>query len=193
LSSRHSEIEYKFPADDVEVHSFVQWCMAQGPDDFKHVCSPDVYYKQGENSIRHRWSKGAGELTVKHRKSKSSTLDREEIDLFFSHKTTRQDVTDFLEKTGWKHLFTVVKDAYVFWFDNNDGGGVNVCVYDCWGVAENSPKRRFIEIEAKKDTDCTKEQDLEALEIFKKDITRLFNVKSPVNYSLYELYTGKAK
>lgn len=197
MSDRHSEVEYKFPAEKVAVDKFVKWAMYEGPQYYKRILSPDLYYVNGDNTIRHRWCDkgGAGELTVKRRKDKKLTTDRVEIDLFFNHKTTREDVTEFLKQTGWTRAFTIVKEAHIFEF-MDCGARVSVVIYDCWKIEDNGTvegsQKRFIEIEAAKGTSATLEADKAILEKWRKEIERRFpEVGAPSNKSLYELYSGK--
>lgn len=193
MSDIYSEIEYKLPAEKVGVNEFVTWCASQGPDQYVHILSPDLYYAQGVSTIRHRWGDNgeAGELTVKRRKDSKSTTDRVEIDLFFNDKTTKEDVAKFLELTGWKRIFTIVKEAHIFNFKKNDAPDVSVVIYDCWLIDKPGSKRRFIEIEAAKGTRETLAKDKAIINEWYQKIASLFDVEPPCNKSLYEIYSGK--
>ena len=119
---RHYELEFKFLADHVDPGAFKSWCMSLGPTRFNSAAFPDVYWRRGDNVVRHRllWG-GAGELTVKRRKSADSITDRQEIDLRFSPETTPQDVSAFLLAAGWALEFTLQKHfSYPFWFKHGD-------------------------------------------------------------------------
>lgn len=203
MSDTHTELEYKLPAAKVGVNEFVTWCASQGPETYVHLLSPDLYYEQGDSTIRHRWGcdvgevKGAGELTVKRRKDKKSTTSRVEVDLSFAEKTTRDDVTTFLEFSGWRHAFTVVKDCHIFNFSAVGKPKVSIVIYDCWLVsgAQNkkaSVPQRFIEIEAAKGSNETLKRDKEIIEEWYQKISGLFDVEKPINKSLYEIFSGKS-
>ena len=112
---KHRELELKFEADTVDLEVFKKWCFGLEPEEYLHTGGPDVYYSQGPNVLRHRNNgEGAGELTVKRRTSRKTTTDREEIDLRFAAHVTVEDVEKFLQATGWKPMFTVIKDCHMF-------------------------------------------------------------------------------
>jgi len=199
VSDTHTELEYKLPAAKVSINDFVTWLTAQGPDTYVHLMSPDLYYEQGESTVRHRWGcdvgevKGAGELTVKRRKDKKSTTSRVEVDLSFAEKVTREDVTTFLELTGWKRAFTVIKDCHIFNFSATGKPKVSIVIYDCWLAGTDKPvPKRFIEIEAAKGSNETFKRDKEIIDEWYSKISSRFDVEKPINKSLYEIFSGKS-
>lgn len=194
MQQKHSELEYKFPAECVEPHAFIGWCMSKGPESYLHVISPDVYYTQGDNVLRHRWLGGAGELTVKQRKSKDSTWNRLEINLHFANDTTLDDVTKFLLASGWKKCLSLIKEAHIFFFELVGKPKVSVVTYDVGrkkegvdGLVENY---RFIEVEIENGNISTQEAKA-YLDEWRREITKWFKIKPPLNLSLFEIYTGK--
>lgn len=189
---KHTELEIKLDASGVDTLSFLQWCIGLGPTKYEHAIGPDVYYKQGSNTIRHRWFAGpAGELTVKLRKSNAHTTDRVEIDLQFDGNVSQDDVTAFLVATGWQKLFTLQKDCHIFWLEMNDVP-VSVVLYDVWEIPETKPKRkRFLEVEIDKGFQINQEKALQTLEWWRRRLADTFQVTKPMNLSLYEIYSGK--
>lgn len=194
-TDNHSEIEYKFAADHVDYDDFVAWAIKQKPLKYESASFPDLYYEQDGNIVRHRWSGGAGELTVKQRKSADSIADRVEIDLRFSAETSVNDVTVFLQASGWKRLFTLFKDGtHVFWFQV-PGGIVSVAEYAVEKLDEETQRcvdhRKFIEIEVEKGSSMSMDEAKTTLEKWRRLVSRTFNLTAPLNVSLYEMYSGR--
>lgn len=187
----HSEVELKFDASGVDQSSFMAFCLAHKPFRYIRAISPDVYWEQGENVVRHRhkFQGGAGELTVKRRRSKTSTQDRMEVDLTFSHETTKEDVEKFLEGSGWARCFTLKKDAHIFYFD---GGSCPVTVVLYTVVMEGEDRERvFLEIEAEKGTRTSISQAKRLVRSWRRALETEFKLGKPLNDSLYEIYSGK--
>lgn len=189
----HRELEVKIDASYVSVEEFNQWCFGRNPSRYEHILSPDTYYTQGKNVLRHRHGGNtAGELTVKRRKSKHSTKDRVEIDLRFDSNTTQFDVQRFLAATGWEPAFTVVKDCHIFWFTDRKPG-VEVVLYDVRCVRPNGKEtepRRFVEIEIHK-ADSLLPSALLTLTDWEREARELFKLGDTQSESLYEIYSGK--
>lgn len=197
----HSEIEHKYEGEDVSDNAFAVACQLRQPERFLHVSGPDAYYEQGTNVIRHRLSGGAGELTVKRRKSTDSTEDRQEIDLFFSPKNSIIDVQAFLAATGWNRTFTIMKDCRIYWFPpeaSEQFGGkaeVSVVLYDCWRVGDGrdgEDRRRIVEVEIEKGSKVSKKVARSIL-LGWRDFLIANGVRlgDRINDSLYEMYSGK--
>lgn len=189
---KHQELETKISAAKVTNDEFRRWCWERKPSRYLHVVGPDVYYGQGPNVLRHRLNGGAGELTVKRRTSRRTTRNRLEIDLAFAERMVPADITAFLLATGWKPLFTIVKQADIFWFDDNKPG-VEAVIYDSVKVTpkgvERDP-RRFLEIEIHKE-DSNHPAALSTLKQWEREARAALPLGPTVNESLYEIYSGK--
>lgn len=194
MPDKHTELEYKVEADEVDNSAFIKWVMTKEPTRYEHIYGPDLYYHQGDHVIRHRWSGGPGELTVKRRKSADNTFDREEIDLHFADDTNLNDITSFLQATGWKREFTIFKDAHIFWFERN-GITISVVIYEAGRLHEQSgdviERAKFIEVEVEKGSNISNEHSQSILDEWLTMIRNRFPIGKPVNFSLYELYSGK--
>ncbi len=198
MSDRYAEIEYKWDADQANIHApdFNRVCMAWGPSKYTSTTVPDVYYQQGKNVVRHRWrGPGAGELTVKQRKGRDQIVDRVEVDLFFADDMRLTDVQEFLRVSGFKRTLSLFKDCcHVFWFHEN---GVEIVVA-YYGVEKLDEKKRtrsglrhFIEVEVSKDSRLTDVQAMALLDRWKAKMQASFlSLGNPIKFSLYELYTG---
>lgn len=189
MISQHNEIEAKLPADGVDIEKFKTFCREFSPDQFKFIDSPDFYYRQNKNVVRHRVnSETSHELTVKRRKSDSSTLDRLEIDLKFADSTYASDVTAFLKATGFELEFSLRKEAHIFWFTKGSTH-ISVVIYDVF--CEGFRTRRFIEVEAEKGSDVTVAQAKQRVKQWVGCIQEEFeDAQDPINQSLYEIYSG---
>lgn len=199
MSDRYAEIEYKWDADHAGVHApdFNRVCMAWGPIKYTSTKVPDVYYVNGKDVVRHRWrGAGAGELTVKQRKGRRQIVDRVEVDLTFSNDMRIADVQEFLRATGFKRTLTLFKDhCHVFWFDD-DGVEVVVAYYGVERLNERTRQvdglRHFIEVEVSKDSKLDDAKARALLEAWRRRMqTAFLGLGHPIQFSLYELYTGK--
>jgi len=186
VNQKHSELEIKVDASKVDLDEFLAWCKDKSPIDQIHVASPDDMWRHKKNVIRHRYSptEEKQELTVKKRKSDTSIMDRVEIDLFFSQETTVDDVKAFLKASGWKKVFTLMKEAYIFFYPE-----VSVVWYSAYKKGKPKKKRYFLEVEISKDSKLTKTQSMLLLEAWRVDIASKFKIGKPLNSSLFELFS----
>jgi len=195
MSDRHSEIEFKWDAGHVQEADFMAWAATQKPESYEHASFPDVYYAQGDNVVRHRWSSDAGELTVKRRKTAKSIVDRVEVDLKFAPGVKSADITAFLQASGWKRILTLFK-VFVHVFRYHVGGSVvTLALYEVEQLCEKTRKRintrRFMEVEVEKDSPLSDRGARLLLESWGARLTREFHLTTNVNESLFEIYTGR--
>lgn len=195
MSDLYSEIEYKWDGEVILPAHFKHICMGFNPVSYTQSSVPDVYYTQGENVVRHRWSGGAGELTSKRRKSATSITDRAEVDLKFASNHTVKDVTEFLRITGWKRLFTLFKDqCHVYTFETKDAL-VTVAYYGVERLNEKTQKcvglRHFIEVEVEKGSRLSDRAALELLDQWRTKLERVFMLGKPLTKSLFEIYSNR--
>lgn len=190
-----SEIEVKFEAPGLSREDFMNFMTTNfygGIREYKKVAGWDDYYVQGENVVRHRCDgrKKRSTLTVKRRKSEDSISDRHEVDLPVGDKVPASDVSAFLKMSGWKLLFTIEKESFIYLYELPSGTKVCVALYDVWRPGQHRDKlsRRFLEIEIEKDSKI----DIETARQILDDWTTVFKKKlklaKPLNSSLYEMY-----
>jgi hypothetical protein len=197
MSDLYSEIEYKWAADHLTPDRFMKWAIDFHPFKYESSSCPDIYYVNGNNTIRHRWSGGgAGEITVKQRKSAKSITDRVEVDLTFGDQVSIKDVTTFLTTCGWKRLFTLYKEhVNLFWFE--DGGAtVTVALYAVKKFNDKTRKcdkpKQFLEVEVEKGSKVSDAAARVLLEKWRDNLEVAFNLgATPLNRSLFEIYSGK--
>lgn len=195
MSDPHSEIEFKWDAGHVSEDEFMAWAATQRPESYERASFPDVYYAQGDNIVRHRWSDDAGELTVKRRKTSKSIVDRVEVDLRFAIGVKGNDVTVFLQASGWKRILTLFKVfVHVFRY-RVDGAEVTIALYEVEQLCERTRKRiktrRFLEVEVEKGSPLSDRSARLLLESYKSRLEKQFHLTSPVTESLFEIYTGR--
>jgi hypothetical protein len=190
-TDRHSELETKFAADHVSQTRFKEWCFNLGA--FRYHSSPlrqDIYYRHGDNVVRHRLASGAGELTVKQRKSTTSIIDRVEVDLTFGSSVTTADVEAFLVASGWVPDLTLdTVFSHAFWF-RHGGGTIVISLYEVQRTDCTEP-RRFIEVEIEKGSDISDTIAHNLLNLWAGSIGSDLNLGDPEVESLYELYSGR--
>lgn len=197
MISHHDEIEAKLDAQKVDLNTFLGWARQLEDVDRMEHCqnTPDDYYECGEAVVRHRGVEGRHELTVKRRKSATSTRDREEIDLFFSDRTPHESVGAFLRATGYTHALRLSKsNIYIFWVKPTPNITLVYCIYDVWD--ESGPSRfskRFVEVEVEKGSNVTPETGKRYLRDAVAAMQKALKpyVGDVVNESLYEIFTGK--
>lgn len=194
--NKFSEVELKLEADNIVDDDLLQWAMARHPVRYFSGGCPDVYYSNKGATVRHRWSTGAGELTVKRRKSNTSTTDREEIDLKFDASCDLLDVQTFLAATGWKRVLTIFKNSvHVFFFELPGGGELSLSLYSVEKLNEKTQKRagltRWLELEVEKGSKYDLVQCKKILNSWLDDLKKAFRLGKPVNLSLFEIYTNK--
>lgn len=196
MTDKHSELEYKFSAENVNEDGFLTWSILRKPVKYTNSSCPDVYYvNTNSDVVRHRWGSEAGTLTVKQRKSLTSIANRVEVDLEFAPGIVIPDITKFLTASGWKKTLTIYKDSvHVFWFEENDAS-VTLSLYTVKKLNEKTQKcgkpKTFLEVEVEKGSNLTNEAAGVLLENWKNELTTTFNLDKPMNLSLYELFSGK--
>lgn len=206
MISQHNEIEAKLLADGVQVPDFLEKMNALPfVKDYQRIEGPDDYYECGEAVVRHRLylRDGGHELTVKRRKSAASTRDREEIDLAFAAKTSREDVEAFLGATGYAKAFRLHKVAHVFWVSPTPNITLSYALYDVWHgqgalaldkpsqVRAHGPVRRFVEVEAEKGSAVSPETGKRYVREAVLWLRETFGLGEPVNESLWEIFSSK--
>lgn len=192
---KRSEIECKFECNELTLHEFTSFMGHEFPwlmREYKKVAGWDAYYVQGDNVVRHRVDgrRKRSVLTVKRRKSEDSLIDRHEIDMPVADQVPPADVTGFLLMTGWKHLFTINKESFIYHVDEVEPkASVCVALYDVWTDAqEREDGRRFLEIEVEKDSDISMKEAKKLLEDWKELFQVAFGFDDPLNQSLFEMY-----
>lgn len=189
---RHTELEVKFDASRVDLARFRSLMMETNPHSFECVQHDDVFWKRGANIVRHRQKgPGAGELTVKQRRSEDSLLDRLEINLRFSPKVEMGDVSAFLVATGYEQLFTLRKrhvDVFEF---TRSSFAIEAALYYVGRVDEHgiSGERAFLELEIKPGPDMDVALAKSWLDTWSKWLQQHLDVGEPLNLSLFEYYS----
>ncbi len=195
MSDLYSEIEFKWDAEDLDPKTFLHLAMSYAPTDYCLTSCPDIYYVQGKNVVRHRWSGGAGELTTKRRKSTASITDRAEVDLKFGPDHSVKDVTEFLRISGWKRLFTLFKDqCHVFFFEEKDAK-VTLAYYGVERLNERTQKceglRHFVEVEIEKGSKLSDRDAMALLQKWRTRLEKTLCLGAPLKQSLFEIYSNR--
>jgi adenylate cyclase class IV len=187
-STQFSEIEYKYRADEIDMHDFDRWAKKFSPIRSIRIEGYDHYWRQGEFVVRHR-NDSQNTLTVKCRKSLESIADRAEIDLHLNG-ATQEDVVQFLKLTGFRQEFSVWKKAHIF-FVEDEGVELSLVIYDVEATTGH-PELRFIEVEVEKSPKISTRKALRVLEKWDRRLRRKFGLSAPSGLSLYEIFSGKS-
>ncbi len=191
-STRHAEIELKFAADHVSHEAFAKWGRGLKVIEESSNAGDDFFFRRGNDVLRHRVG-GIHELTTKIKTSKTSTLDRVEVD---AHQASPpEDVQALLRLVGFKDELAVGKTT-PHSFDVRDPVSgknvkVNISMYDAYKVGDEQKVKRFIEAEVEKNPEISKEEAEEIVNRWKTELQKQFGVGEPMSKSLYEVFGGK--
>jgi len=209
----HSEVEAKFEATGLlpsQIQAFMDERFSE--HSFRRVAGIDQFWNVGGKVVRARFDrerldKGGtglpgldGErvlhgpetccLTIKARKSEASLLDRHEVDLPVG-AISPYTVTEFLEMLGGEYESALSKEywVWIFTYPLRDTS-VTVCLalYDVNRFGYDNDKRRYLEIEIEKHSECSDEVGKAELQFWIGLLKNTFTLEDPVNVSLYELY-----
>lgn len=192
MISKDQEIEIKLLAENVNVNKFIKWCKEKGAVEYRYANGIDVYYKQGDNIIRHR-HKGpkGGELAIKLRKTNLNIKDRHEIEMHLSNDTTIPSIDKFLKNSGFEKVFELYKTAHIFLF-KRPKYSISIVVYNVGKKTKKGIKgrKKFMELEIEKGSKITPNTAKKNLDIWLKELKKDFDLSTPLNLSLYELYSN---
>lgn len=198
----HSEVEIKFAADKVSVrdfHKFVaSYASAHLNSDkdiqvygFKRVDGVDTFYQLGDRVLRYRDDfNGRSELTYKSRKSKTSIIDRIEINLPIKPGTPAETTKALLVSLGAREQFRITKTSHIYHIRahtaDQDVYNATLALYTV--SKDGQAPRTFLEVEVEATSVCLSEDALEVLGVWSKRIQKHLGLKKPLNSSLYEIY-----
>jgi adenylate cyclase class IV len=185
-----SEVEAKFDADHLIPEALFSALKGYNIISYKKVAGWDRYYRRGEYLQRHRCdgTRRTSELTVKSRKSNDSIEDRHEVDLPIREDVPDNRVTAFIKATGWELDLELDKVSYIF---HVQGAGHIACIalYDVELLGHSVTRRRFLEVEIDKSSACEHREAAGHLAYWKRQLTYHLSVESPLNESLYEIFS----
>jgi adenylate cyclase class IV len=202
--SRNIEIELKYAAGHVGSALFNKTVkglasyLGAVKRDFKRLENTlDTFYLMPNDvKIRHRRVTNDdphGELTIKSRKSETSTLERMEVDLPLANNIY---VADFMQAVGAKELFTITKsyDLYVMKYPEYSLDIVRYTArranHNAEGkvVGPGSPTLTFIEVEVDKHSLVSTEESMEIVGRVGKELSKALDLGEPLNASLFECF-----
>jgi hypothetical protein len=201
----HSEVEAKFEATGLlpsQIQEFMDERFSE--HSFRRVAGIDQFWNVGGKVVRARFDRQRLDerfsmgsfgvetccLTIKARKSEASLLDRHEVDLPVG-AISAFTVSEFLEMLGAKYESALSKEYWVWIFTYPLGEtSVTVCLalYDVNRFGDFDNKRRYLEIEIEKHSECSDEVGKTELQFWIGLLKRTFTLEDPANVSLYELY-----
>jgi hypothetical protein len=181
------EREYKFAADHVDEQEFRRLMMEARPTKFSNFKHQDTFWQRGTHVVRHR-IKGDGsmELTVKKRKSQETLVERSEVNLGLSPSATVSDVEVFMSGTGYKPLFTLVKDYIDLFVYDRDGYEMESALYSVRRADDLATAKKFLELEIKP---TSTKDPLVILGYWRDWATHQLALEAPLNLSLFEFYS----
>jgi hypothetical protein len=191
----NSELELKFEAPNLEVKKFQTNLIQLDPTNYRsRKTFVDSYYEAPNGEIvRWRRRPNSPELTIKRRKSETSTVDRVEIDLKL-HETGDYAINEFLRLSGFKHLFGISKEfTHIFEFER-ELYGVEVVMYRAYRQrldGNRTSKKTFVEVEINKKSMLDLPLAQEALKVWGAEISQLLSIGHPLNKSLFEIFSGR--
>lgn len=181
----YKEIEYKYMADKISLYNFQILMDTLVYNNNIFVKSKDDYFSSDDtkvNFVRYRYNDTYQELTLKKRTNIVNNNNRIEINL--QTLTNCDTVNAFLELLGYHKDFTIIKDCYIYYFD--DAEIVYYSVYDI----NDKLVGTFIEIEAH--SHFNENDSFNIINSYEKKLESLgINYKNRLKKSLYEIYNKK--
>lgn len=203
---KYSEVEVKFAADKVKLKDFHKFVANQSselldkPDSiriesFKSVGGDDYFYDLGGNVLRFRRdTDGGSEFTYKERKSQKSITDRIEINLPLAYGTPFETTHKLLTSLGAKPILDFYKMSYIYHISGYVAVGRSrkvysghVAMYSVYRTGKD--RRQFLEVEIDSSSQCEPKVALKALDLWVNRIQKDLGLKTPLNSSLYEIYS----
>lgn len=190
---RYSELEAKYEAHAIPISAYLEKMKVFNAEKYHCVIGWDTFYSNPSTGLvlRYRRAKSEGNdhpvLTFKKRKDGGNSVDREEVDLFLERNdATDDDAKAFLGALGLKEHFSILKESHIHHIVRGDHIAV-VALYDVMQPGQHG-LRRFLEVEIDKDSECDATRGHEALRFWEAELESRFDIKAPLNKSLYELY-----
>jgi adenylate cyclase class IV len=170
------EVEYKFWANEMTKESFharIENFLGTRFEPFYVVSCDDYYVIESADDAFVRYRKGGGQTELTLKAKREENVIRKEINLDISGNDDSA-VVEFLIMSGYKKIFSVFKEAWIFHFDDCD-----VSYYTL------SDGRSVVEVEATQYDDV--KEGVEIIDTWSEnlgldDLTR-------ESRSLYEIYT----
>lgn len=191
--NKHSELELKWNADHISARDFAVWMMRSFAVQRAEVFDgTDFYFRRDSSVLRYRVDHDTGmhELTTKQRKSADSIRDRVEVNIPLGKNVAQADVWALVGALGFESEIALRKNSHVFHVPCG-AFMVVVALYDVTVVGkEHLPRHTFLEVEVEANLlpQSAAEQTLDS---FAAALTEEFGLATPLNESLYEMYTDK--
>lgn len=186
---RELEIKMAVP-NGVTAKDFISWIAKEANvKRYVRVTGQDVYWEKNGTVVRHRLFGSSGaELTVKNRKSGSSTVDRVEVDLHLANQTKPEDVATFLSLLEYRPNVIITKTSHIFLVRENECD-ITVVFYEVTDDTGKAPVRAYVEVEIEKDADILISSATKILKKWQRTLNAMkFEL---ISDSLYEIYSGK--
>jgi adenylate cyclase class IV len=206
-TTEHHELERKYDATEVGTAEFLEKMSGMGPVRMLKVSGDDLYYRNGENVLRHRHQpEGSLEgdhttkhvITTKRRTSTTSIDNRAEVDLPLGRHVKASDVDAFARLLGFQLEFKIKKTSWIFDIEYLMAGRlytVTVAMYDVYKVANGKvdidSAGRYVEVEVEKSPNVTVGEARTVLDLFEKKLEGI-NLGKQIHQSLYEIYSGRS-
>jgi adenylate cyclase class IV len=193
--NKHSELELKWNADAINGRKFAAWMMENFVVKSAELFDgTDYYFRRGTSVVRYRVDHGSTtqELTTKQRKSADSIRDRVEVNIPLDKKVAQADVWALMDTLGFESEVALRKNSHVFHVPSRPLNVV-VALYDVKIVGRDTaiPKHTFLEVEVESNAAVDQSVAEATLDRFAEALTEEFGLATPLNESLYEMYTNK--
>lgn len=184
---KYKEIEFKYPANDLSLEDFKNFCKDRKPKGFVHASGYDHFYsKVGDPSsfCRHRIGADFNQLTFKRKTDVANNYIRTEHNIELDPTTSVEQISALCSEFGYEPKATIFKNCFIYVYD------FYTLVY--YIIYDSSLKElgRFMEIEMREDHSWESEEaayeDLVLMEKLCKSIGA--SPSKRIKKSLFEMY-----
>jgi len=192
----HTEIEYKYNAEEIARQAFNALCRSLSPVkelllDANNDNKPSIdhYFTKADRFMRFRYGQGKWELTTKVKTVVGNNKVRTEINIKLGPGMNFEKAKAFSGIFSLEHDFSIIKDVQVFWFEK-----IVLSHYTCYDE-QMKKLNTFLEIEADEEHEWdSEEQALAELAEWEKKLAPLgLTPQKRIKKSLFEFYTTKGE
>lgn len=187
---RHSEVEFKYNADDISLARFQEFCDARTPPKKIDASGYDHFYrnaKEPDAFCRMRIGHDMIQLTFKRKPPGADSVVRTEHNINLTKDVSKEAVQAFLKEFGYVYDTSIFKNCFVYtWPDHT------LVYYICYNK-DLTELGRFVEIEANEDYNWASDQDAKDAIVALERICKPLGVSPQcrMKKSLFELFKTK--
>lgn len=187
---RHSEVEFKYNADDISLAKFQEFCDGREPPREVIASGYDHFYRTTKDKdafCRMRVGHDMTQLTFKRKPPGADSVVRTEYNLDLAPHMTKDVIEAFMQEFGYSYDTSIFKNCYVYtWPDHT------LVYYICYNK-DLKELGRFVEIEANEDYAWASDQEARDAIVALERLCKPLGVSPQrrMKSSLFELFRTK--